>query len=232
MKRRSLGQHYLVDERVADLMVSAAELDGSQSVLEIGTGRGVLTKKLGPLCARLEGYEVDPENFDATLRAAAGGNLRMHLEDAFRRRPPFDVLVSSLPYSRSAEFVEWLCQAKYARAVVLLQEDFVRKIVSRPGARAYRAVSVLAQLSSDIRLGGRVGREAFSPRPRVDSRMVVFRPKTRLTRGEMVAVKRLFALRRRTVSAALKGSSTQWREPGKRVYQLAPDEVYDIVRGA
>lgn len=229
-RRRALGQHYLVDEKVADRMVSLAEVGRDETVLEIGTGRGVLTKRLLPICRRVEAYEVDSDNVDLTLGAVSdsGGRLEMHNEDAFKAAPEFDVLVSSLPYSKSAEFIEWLCRMRYKRAVVLLQEDFVRKISSPPGSRNYRAVSVVAQISSELTLADRVGREAFSPMPRVDSRIVKFSSRRRLSGREVTAVKKLFSLRRRSVSAVLKGEA---KGKLRRVNELMPDEVYAIVHG-
>ena len=132
MKRRRLGQHYLVDESVVKRMVSLAGINVGERVLEIGTGRGALTVKLARVATSLEGYEVDPENC-ALTEAAVGGKVRIHLADAFEASPEFDVLVSSLPYSRSAAFVEWISKPRYDRAVVILQEDFVRKITAPPG---------------------------------------------------------------------------------------------------
>ncbi len=235
-KRQRLGQHYLVDPDVVRRIVSTAKIGPGEKVLEIGTGRGTLTRELKAVSGALEGYEVDPLNFKETVTRAGGRNVSLHLADAFRAKPIFDVLVSSLPYSRSADFVEWLSQMKYDRAVVLLQEDFVQKIASPPGSRNYRAVSAIAQIASAIRLGEAVGREAFSPMPRVDSRITTFLPKRRLRMSEVDLIKRLFTLRRRTLSAALALTgivpTVMPRNPGERVYRLSPTEVYEIVADA
>ena len=233
MKRHELGQHYLIDGNVVKKMVSAADVRSNELVLEIGTGRGILTSELARTCKRLEGYEVDPLNLSATARAVGAANVKLRLADVFRARPVFDVLVSSLPYSRSAEFIDWLSQRNYRRAVVLLQEDFVEKILSPPGSRDYRAVSVIAQISSDIRLGDKVGREAFSPQPKVDSRITTFLPKTRLLKSQLVSIKRLFALRRRTLASAFEetgfGRQAGVGWPSERVNQLTPSEVYQVI---
>jgi 16S rRNA (adenine1518-N6/adenine1519-N6)-dimethyltransferase len=154
-------------------MVELAGLSGNESVVEIGTGKGVLTVKLATLCSQLEAYEVDPENYRQTQERLSGRGISVHLEDAFDRARSFDVLVSSLPYSRSAEFIDWISQATYSRAVVLLQEDFVRKITSPPGTRNYRAVSAIAQVASEVKVSDRVSRDAFRPRPKVNSLIVV-----------------------------------------------------------
>ena len=128
MRRRNLGQHYLVDQEVVRRILDAASIHPDEKVLEIGTGRGALTKELVGLGGAFEGYEVDRENFEETVAVVGETNARIYLGDAFQQRPNFDVLVASLPYSKSATFVEWLSGIGYDRAVVLLQEDFVRKV--------------------------------------------------------------------------------------------------------
>ena len=117
--------------------------------------------------------------------------MRLHLADVFETTPTFDVLVSSLPYSRSADFVEWLSQLEYDRAVVLLQEDFVDKITSPPGERGYRAISAIAQISMEVRLGDTVWKSAFRPQPKISSRIVTFLPRIRLRRPQLDLVKKL-----------------------------------------
>jgi 16S rRNA (adenine1518-N6/adenine1519-N6)-dimethyltransferase len=236
MKRQRLGQHYLTDIDVVRKIVSIAEVRSNEIVLEIGTGKGALTRELRRACGRLEGYEVDAVNLEATREAAGAPNVNLHLADVFDLSPSFDVLVSSLPYSRSADFVEWISQMKYDRAVVLLQEDFAKKITSPPGDRNYRAVSAIAQISSDIGLHDKVGRESFSPQPKVSSRIVTFAPRVRLRKPELILIKRLFALRRRRVSSALADvgieRASSHGDPRERVYQLPPEEVYRMVSGA
>ena len=229
MKRRRLGQHYLVDGKVIGRMIETAAIGRDERVLEIGTGRGELTKELVKLGRSFEGYEVDRGNHEATLAAVGRGGVGIHLGDAFEHRPRFDVLVASLPYSRSSAFIEWLAQLNYDRAVVLLQEDFVTKVMSKPGSRDYRAISALAQISLDMESIVRVGRDSFSPPPRVSSVVVAIRPRMRLAPGEIANVKRLFSLRRRTVDSALAELGMERKSYGtRRVFSLLPEEVHSL----
>ncbi len=212
-------------------MTSFAGIRPDDRVLEIGTGRGALTKELAGLGAGLVGYEVDRENFNATTRVIMGTKARVVLGDAFEEEPEFDVLVSSLPYSESARFVEWLARRRFRRAVVLLQEDFVKKVLAPPGARDYRAVSALAQIAFEIRVLEWVGRRSFSPQPKVSSVIASFAPKRRVSRIEAANVVRLFSLRRRQVASALAelDMSDGGRDYGmRRVYSLGPEEVYEL----
>jgi 16S rRNA (adenine1518-N6/adenine1519-N6)-dimethyltransferase len=231
MNRRRLGQNYLTDRLVIDSILASAEIQPNERVLEIGTGRGALTKELARLGASLEAYEIDEKCFVTTLKELGTAKADIHLGDAFKETPCFDVLVSSLPYSRSATFIEWISQVEYNRAVVLLQEDFVKKIMAAPGARDYRAISAIAKVSSEFRVLMRVGRESFSPQPKVTSLMVRVKPKRRMTTVEISNVKRLFSLRRREVVSAMAelGMVLSKNDYGRRrVYSLMPEEVLEI----
>lgn len=230
MKRRRLGQHYLADQELARRMVSYAAVGPEERVLEIGTGKGTLTTLLAGLGASLTGYEVDPENYDETVKEVEGTGADIRLGDAFEENPAFDVLVASLPYSESSAFVEWLGGRKFARAVVMLQEDFARKLAAPPGDRDYRGVSAFAQVAFQMKVLERVGREAFSPRPRVSSALVLFTPRRLVRREEGSVIALLFSLRRREVRGALAELGLEGRKDygRRRVYSLSPAEVHEI----
>ena len=203
-RRRSLGQHYLIDPSVIRLMVETSGVREHERLLEIGTGRGVLTRELGGLLSRhFEAFELDEDNYVATRELGITG-LDLHLGDAFSERPVFDVLVSSLPYSESSNFVEWLSKLRYDRAVVMLQKDFVEKLMAKPGSDRYRAVSVISQLSSEISIVRDVGRESFDPPPRVSSVLVTMRPRAVITPHRIRIIKMLFSQKRKTLTGAMR----------------------------
>ncbi len=229
MKRHKLGQHYLTDGGVAHRMVEYADIDRGERVLEIGTGKGAITRLLAVKGASLLAYEVDRENFDETLEALKGTEADVRLGDAFAERPEFDVLVASLPYSESSAFVKWLCTMEFDRAVVMLQRDFVEKLTAPPGSRDYRGVSALAQLAFDIRILEYVASEAFLPRPKVGSVVVAIVPRRRLSERKASRIIKLFTLRRRQVDSAL--AELGMDGPGygrRRVFSLGPEEVFNL----
>jgi 16S rRNA A1518/A1519 N6-dimethyltransferase RsmA/KsgA/DIM1 with predicted DNA glycosylase/AP lyase activity len=231
MSRRRLGQHYLVDESVAEELVLRAGIRRGDRVVEIGAGRGALTLRLADVSTALVSYEIDAANADRT-RALLDGrrNVELKVTDAFSEEPRFDVLVSSLPYSESARFVEWLAPKEYRTAAVILQDDFAAKISAPPGDRNYRGVSALAQMASDVSLGPRVGRGAFDPPPKVASRIVTLTHRRTVTRPQVDLVKKLFGLRRRTLAAAAKSLGIPLGVAGEeRIFQLPPERVYRLV---
>lgn len=240
-KYRALGQHALVDLAVVDAMVEAAELRGDEVVYEIGTGSGVLTNRLCSLARRVISCEVDEALFSAALGRLNQTNLTLVKADGFDVDVEFDVFVSSLPYYCSSRFVRWLLGKKFNRAVVLLQKEFVEKLLAGVGERWYRAVSVLAQYSFDIKPVRDVPPDSFTPKPKVQSTIVVIKPKQNGTLSKVViqAVYRLFALRNKKVSTALK-MLTRKSDLGplqlqadllnKRIDELTPEEAVGLAK--
>ena len=234
MRPRRLGQHYLVDQSVISKLVAFAAIRRGERVLEIGTGKGAVTRELANVATSLEGYEVDEGNLRETSETVRGSRVKLRLGDVFESKPKFDVLVASLPYSRSSSFVEWIAQQQYDRAVVVLQEDFVKKVTALPGQREYRAISVIAEVSSRITELERIPRDSFSPQPRVNSIIVAWRPRRRLKPWEIAAVRRLFSLRRRQVKAAVSqlGGSPPAGLGAMRVNALTPEQALSLALAA
>jgi 16S rRNA (adenine1518-N6/adenine1519-N6)-dimethyltransferase len=232
MRRRILGQHYLIDNEVIRKIVDAAAITHGQSVLEIGCGKGALTREILSRGFDLIGYEIDEQNFEYLQEELGETNLRLFLGDVFLQDISFDVLISSLPYSQSSRFIEWLSKRKYDRAVVVLQEDFVEKITSTPGSKLYRAISVISQMSSLIYKEFNVPREAFHPIPRVGSCVVKFVFKRRLATKEISFIKRLFSHRNKKLSSVLRmlGYKDCEKYKDRRIFSLYPDEVLEIMR--
>ena len=234
-----MGQHYLTDRSVVRSMVDLAAIRQGERVLEIGTGRGALTRELVGLTANLEGYEIDRESFDALRRELGRASLLLHNEDAFKSSPEFDVLLSSLPYSESSAFIEWLSRRRYDRAVVLLQKDFAEKITARPGSPAYRAISVISQASARVEIVSDVSRRSFDPPPRVNSSLVTMEWRRSLSPEQTAMIKRVFSQKRRTVRAALKSLGLEAPPsapvPGEntplqcRVNSLRPESVLAMI---
>ncbi|HKT22734.1 MAG TPA: rRNA adenine N-6-methyltransferase family protein [Nitrososphaerales archaeon] len=232
MKRQKLGQHYLIDSQVVRKIVDFAGIGPSERVLEIGTGRGALTRELVKLGASFIGYEIDEANCSATSEVVRGSGAEIVRVDAFAQNPEFDVLVTSLPYSESAEFVRWLSSREFSRAIAVLQRDFAEKIAAAPGERDYRGISAVAQIAFKVAVLAKVARGSFDPPPRVDSVVVSFTPRKRIPAEEVANVIRLFSLRRRQVDSALAelGMNRKRSYGRRRVYSLTPEEVHEICR--
>ena len=177
---RELGQNFLIDSNILGVIARAAELQASDTVLEVGGGVGVLSEYLAERVAHLHVVEVDERLREALDDALAGhANVSLWWADAMRLDlatldPPPAKVVANLPYGIAAGFVlRSLQQLPSARLwVVMVQREVGERLAAAPGGGAYGLPSVLAQLSSEVRVLRAIPRSVFYPVPNVDSVLV------------------------------------------------------------
>ena len=215
--RKSLGQHFLVDENILRVIERLAGLEASDVVLEIGPGLGVLTRFLAARVAHVHAVEVD-RRLEEHLRGI--DHVSLHWGDALqldiaRLDPPPHKLVANLPYNVATPIVaESLAVDGLGLWCVMVQREVADRFFAEPSTKAYGSVSVLVQLAAERTGFHPVSREVFRPRPNVDSALVAFR---RVAPGAPEDVKRVvaasFAHRRKTLanSLALAGVASRKR---------------------
>jgi 16S rRNA (adenine1518-N6/adenine1519-N6)-dimethyltransferase len=213
-----LGQHFLLDENLADLAVRRAEVGPDDVALEIGAGLGVLTIALARAARAVHAVEVDRRLEPALAEVVARSrNVIVHWADAMRMpletlEPAPTAMVSNLPYAiATPALVESLWRLPAVeRWCLMAQREVVDRWLAAPGSRLYGAPSVLVQLAAAPTFRRAVGREAFAPRPRVDSSLVALR---RVAPGPAPEVRSLvraaFASRRKTLVNSLAGAGVE-----------------------
>jgi 16S rRNA (adenine1518-N6/adenine1519-N6)-dimethyltransferase len=209
---RELGQNFLADSNLLDVIGRLAELDARDVVLEIGGGLGVLSEYLAPRAAFLHVVEVD-RALEPALRDALDpfANAALHLADAteldLRALAPAPTkVVANLPYGIAVtailRTIEDLPGA--ARWVVMAQREVGRRLAAAPGTRDYGLPSVLAQLACDVRVARPVSRNVFHPVPNVDSVLVVLERRGPAASPEVRELARAaFAHRRKALAGSL-----------------------------
>jgi 16S rRNA (adenine1518-N6/adenine1519-N6)-dimethyltransferase len=244
--KKELGQHFLVDENILRVIERLAEVDPSDVVLEIGPGRGILTRFLAERVALVHAVEID-RSLESYL--ASGANVRVHWGDALAldlgALDPSPVkLIANLPYNVATPIVvESLDGLPSVRHwCVMVQREVADRFFAQPRTKAYGAVSVLVQLATERTGWHPVTREVFRPRPNVDSALVAFR-RTELP-PNWTRVKRIvegaFAHRRKTLPNSLALSDvvsreraedalrTLARDPATRAEALEPREFVGL----
>ena len=175
--RPPLGQHFLRDVRYAERAVKAAQLRPDDVVLEVGPGKGVLTRLLAPRVAKVVAIELDPRLADG-LEEAAIPNVDLVRGDAVQVAwPPFTACVSNLPYQISSPFLFRLLARDFRVAVLLVQKEFADRLVAQPDTSDYGRLTVNAARRADVRVLAKVPPGAFDPPPRVDSALVLLAPR-------------------------------------------------------
>ena len=226
---RELGQNFLIDDNLLDVIARAAELDQADVVLEVGGGLGVLSEYLAPRVAHLHVVEVDRSLTPALEDALAPfDNTTLHIGDAVALdfgglEPPPAKVVANLPYGVAATvLIKSVDELPAARLwVAMVQREVGDRLAAGPGTKSYGATSVLTQLACDVRVLRRVPRTVFHPQPNVESALVVLRRTGPSPTPEVRALVHAgFAHRRK----ALAGSLALAQDP--------PDAVRDRTREA
>jgi len=189
--RKRFGQHWLMDGRVLDQILLAADLQPGDRVLEVGPGRGALTERLlASQAAAVHAVELDRD-------LVAGLHDRFAVEPRFSLRQG-DVLevpltfpdgglatkvVANIPYNITGPLLERLVgrldrpiDPPYQSLVLLVQKEVAERIRSRPGQSCFSALSVRMQLLARCRSICPVPPRCFQPPPKVQSEVIRLDP--------------------------------------------------------
>lgn len=180
---KKLGQNFVTDPNTIRRIVTAAKLDGSETVVEIGPGLGSLTLGLLEVAKTVLAVEIDPKmaaELEATIaKRAPGKDFKLVTDDALRvTELPVapDALVANLPYNISVpvllHFLEHFPSIQ--KGLVLVQAEVAHRLAASPGSKIYGIPSVKLAWYADSALAGNVGRNIFWPVPNVDSALVYF----------------------------------------------------------
>ncbi|WP_017593105.1 ErmE/ErmH/ErmO/ErmR family 23S rRNA (adenine(2058)-N(6))-methyltransferase [Nocardiopsis potens] len=169
-RRRALSQNHLTDASVARRLVRLADPGPGGLVFEVGAGDGMITRHLARTPAHVVAYELDPA-FASRLAERYADRPRVDVRgaDFLRAKPPREPfsVVGNIPYSRTADIVEWCLRARsMSSAALLTQLEYARKRTGAAGRWSKLTVTTWPQL--EWRFAGRVQRNRFHPVPRVD----------------------------------------------------------------
>ncbi|MGH9922582.1 MAG: 16S rRNA (adenine(1518)-N(6)/adenine(1519)-N(6))-dimethyltransferase RsmA [Nitrososphaerales archaeon] len=224
-KRRLLGQHMLIDNGILRSIADFAELSGNNVVFEIGTGNGKLTAELCKRAKRVISCEVDKQmHKEAQNTLGKYNNLLLVNGDGFKTDHDFDVFVSNLPYSKSRAAIEWLAEREFDRAIVMVQKEFAAKLLANSGNN-YRAVSALAQYCFEIDPLMQVGKNSFSPKPKVDSVLLKMIKRRKVSKDVIRALKLVFSFKGKKVRTVARKFGISESLDDKRVEGLSPEEA-------
>jgi 16S rRNA (adenine1518-N6/adenine1519-N6)-dimethyltransferase len=231
--RTDLGQNFLIDLNLIELIVRQADLGPRDVVLEVGAGTGGMTAFLAQQAAAVVSVEYD-RNMHALAQEAVAGfeNVTLLQTDALKNknrfaRPVLDAvatklaeasgrrlkLVANLPYNIATPVVSNLVATDlpWERMVVTIQVELAERMIAEPGTAQYGALSVWLQTQCHVRLLRRLKPTVFWPRPQVNSAIVRIVPDA--AGREAIAdrpffqdfVRRLFQKRRKLMRSVLVG---------------------------
>jgi 16S rRNA (adenine1518-N6/adenine1519-N6)-dimethyltransferase len=163
-----LGQHFLFDPAILGRIADAALPARVPLVLEIGPGKGPLTRELARRADRVVAIEADRRLAEALTRTPPAPNVTVVAGDALQALwPPATVICGNIPYQITSPLIaRALTPPRPLRIVFLVQREVADRLAAPPGHRSYGALSAAVQLVADVERLFTVRAGAFRPPPR------------------------------------------------------------------
>lgn len=241
-QKKSYGQHFLIDKEIINKIIELSNIGTKDIVYEVGSGDGVLTNELCKISKFVYSFEIDSFYYSLCKRKLYHDNLTLLNSDGFNNdlTIDFDVFFSSLPYYESRRAFSWLCQKSFKKGILLLQREFVEKLLTLPGGKNYRAISMLSQYRFSIKALLDVHSSSFYPKPKVDSVLIEIVPKTfPLTKKTIDNIQFIFSLRKKNISFLINyfnksdmhnyGALDIDKLKEKKIGQLSVEQLYELV---
>ncbi len=226
-KRKRLGQHFLNSNLIAKSIVSEAKITKKDIVFELGMGLGILTPLLCEKANKVISVDVDEKlvrNAKSTFSNI--DNLIIKSGDGFKKKDSFSIFVSNLPYSKSRDAIEWLAQTSFSHGVIMVQKEFADKLFAS-SSKKRKAISIIANHAFKIKKISKVGKNNFSPPPKVDSVILKIIQKNTMKKDLIQTINKIFSYRRKTVKNILKQFNKE-TVIDKRIDDLSGDEIIHL----
>jgi 16S rRNA (adenine1518-N6/adenine1519-N6)-dimethyltransferase len=232
------GQNFLCDANIVAKIVDSVEISGEDQVLEIGGGLGTLTQAVAEEAGAVRVIEIDrklipilEENLREfpNVEIKQGDALELDWVSLFPAQSSFKA-VGNLPYNITAPLLEKLVlhREQIEVAIWMLQLEVAEKITATPGTRQSSSIGIFVQSHCDVKLLFKAPKNAYYPRPDVDSAVIQIKPlaEPRYKSGAQAfndIVRAAYGMRRKTLKKALKLSAR---------IDLPNDMIEEILRSA
>ncbi|KAG8383382.1 hypothetical protein BUALT_Bualt04G0006700 [Buddleja alternifolia] len=186
---KSRGQHLLTNPRILDSIVRSSNVKSDDTVLEIGPGTGNLTFKLLEAASKVVAIELDKRMIEILRKRADERGVQDRLDiiygDALKTNfPEFNLVVANIPYGISspllAKLVFGVKTNPYRSATLLLQKEFARRLLAKPGDSEFNRLAVNITMFAEVEFVMDVSKRDFVPPPKVDSSVVKIYPKSKI----------------------------------------------------
>jgi len=189
--KKGLGQNLLTDEACLKRVVEAANLSNDDTVIEIGTGTGILTKELAKAAKKVITFEIDKRIVEIAREYLKDcGNVEI-VNDDFLEADPLSYLplakgempeqregqrgykfVANVPYYITTPIIEKILSTPFSCAVLTVQREFAKRMTARPGTKEYGSFTIFVNYYTEPEIVSYIPRSAFLPQPTVGSAII------------------------------------------------------------
>lgn len=242
---KALGQNFITDGNLLSAIVSDSGVDSGDTVVEIGTGAGTLTRAIAAKAKKVFSFELD-KNLISVLDLSLKGldNVEVIFKDVLKMTDgelkeivggEFKV-VANLPYYVTTPMIMRFLESglDVKSITVMVQKEVADRFIATVGSKEYAAVSLAVQMRGEAKVTRIVNRQMFFPMPNVDSAVVkIDVDKNKLHGVDLSALSRLvrisFAMRRKMLTNNLMSGYGLSRE--KAIDVLLKADISPTVRG-
>lgn len=218
--KKFLGQNFLVDDNIAKKIVASLEIERNNTIIEIGPGRGVLTKYIQELTDNFYAVELDRSIFE-DLKLKYGKSINLIHKDFLKIDFDSDIrsddrsvkfkVIGNIPYNITTEILFRLFESadRIDSAVLMMQKEVAKRLTAVPDTKDYGILAIQTQLHTVPKILFNVPPTAFFPKPNVFSSIVKLDFKRDLSgikdrRLFKELVRESFGQRRKTMRNSLK----------------------------
>ncbi|QNQ81775.1 16S rRNA (adenine(1518)-N(6)/adenine(1519)-N(6))-dimethyltransferase RsmA [Lactobacillus sp. PV037] len=195
--KKNLGQNFLVDLAAIKGIVTAADIQPGDQVIEIGPGIGSLTEQILLAGAKVAAYEVDTdlpeilknelpakidgqtlaERFKLIMKDVLKADFKEDIGDFFDFNHPIKI-VANLPYYITTPILFDLIKSdlNFVSLTLMMQKEVAERLVAHPKTKEYGPLSIAVQTRMNVTFDEEVKSSSFMPRPKVDSAVVTLKP--------------------------------------------------------
>ena len=237
--KKYLGQHFLIDENISQKIIDSVDFTKYDKVIEVGPGKGALTKYLLYLKDVLTLIEIDKESILFLENEFKNENLEIIEKDFLK----FDVIstypslsevliIGNFPYNISSQILfKSIDNYKSISGLIgMFQKEVAERIISKNNCKQYGILSVKTQLFYDAKILFNVSPNVFFPKPKVDSAVISLTRKNNLTIDcdlDLLdkVIKLSFQQRRKKIKNSLKRLDIQENILEDSIFELRPEQL-------
>ena len=185
--KKKYGQNFMQDKNIINNIINKSNIDKDTLIIEIGPGSGALTTELQKVAKNVIAYEIDTD-LKEILETKTSSNTKIIFQDFLKADVLKDIkdyqykklyVVANLPYYITTPIIIKLIEDKIPvdKIVVMVQKEVGDRFKATPGTKEYNSLSIFLNYYFDVKKIIDVSRNAFIPKPNVDSIVVMFTKK-------------------------------------------------------